>query len=443
MSSITSAAPNSELANALSGADVATSQKLPATDRWYAKLFSVAVDQTSDNPVVQSIISDSAPPAARMAAARGLLPLTQADLLETLVHLRNDSDAAVSQAAQATLDEQSPEDILALLKSSDAPGSVLGYLAGRNTAGRELHEAIATHANTPDPAIALLAGSTTHGSVIELIALNQQRLIRAPEIIDAILRNAARTAEAERRARETQREFFEKERGARQIAEELRARGNSAAAEFFESAELAPLDGELSADDAWLLAQHLEVSDADIDDSWLAREHLEEMLIEAAEQISANAEAVLNAELLDTGEVAPERISLIRRLMFMTVKDRVKFALKGDREARGILIRDSNRVVATAVIHNPRINEKEIENIASMRTVSDEVLRLIGMNRAWTRSYPIIHNLARNPRTPMATAIQILPRIQMKDLQTLSENRNISEGVRRQAYRLVQTRKGK
>ena len=403
----------------------------------------MAVDQTSDNPVVQSIISGATPPAARLAAARGLLPLTQADLLEALVHLRNDSDAAVSQAAQATLDEQSAADVLAVAKSADAPASVLGYLASSSAAGRELHEAIATHANTPDAAIALLAGSSTHGSVIELITLNQQRLIRAPEIIDAILQNAARTGEAERRARETQREFFEKERGARQIAEELRARGNNAAAEFFEAAELVPVDGEISADDAWLLAQHLEVSDADIDDSWLAREHLEELLVEAAEQMSANAQAVLNAERLEIGEVAPERISLIRRLMFMTVKDRVKFALKGDREARGILIRDSNRIVATAVIHNPRITDKEIENIAAMRTVSDEVLRLIGMNRAWTRSYPIIHNLARNPRTPMGTAIQVLPRIQMKDLQALSENRNVSEGVRRQAYRLVQTRKGK
>ena len=403
----------------------------------------MAADQTSKNPVVQSIVSDSAPPTARMAAARGLLPLTQADLLEALVHLRNDSETAVAQAAQATLDEQSAEDVLAVAKSLDAPASVLGYLAGRNTAAQELHEAIATHANTPDEAIALLAGSTTHGSVIELITLNQQRLIRAPQIIDAILQNAARTPEAERRARETQREFFEKERGARQIAEELRARGNNAAAEFFESAELAPLDGDLSADDAWLLAQHLEVSDADIDDSWLARELIEEMLVEAAEQTAANVQAVIKAETIDTGEVAPERISLIRRLMFMTVKDRVKFALKGDREARGILVRDSNRVVATAVIYNPRITENEIESIANMRTVSEDVLRLIGLNRAWTRSYKIIHNLARNPRTPMATAVQILPRIQMKDLLALSENRNITEAVRRQAYRLVQTRKGK
>lgn len=378
-----------------------------------------------------------------MAAARGLLPLAHGDLLAALVHLRGDSDPAVSQAAHATLNEQSVAELLSVAKAADTTPLVLGYLAGRGNAAAELHEALATHANTPDDAIALLASSTAHASVLEVITLNQQRLIRAPAIIDAILLNPARSAEAERRAKETQREFFEKERGARQIAGELRARGNIAAAEFFESAELAPLDGEFSPDDAWVLAQHLEVSDADIDDSWLAREMIEEMLVESAEQTAANARAVIEAERLDAGEIAPERISLIRRIMFMNVKDRVKFALKGDREARGILIRDSNKVVATAVIHNPRISDKEVENIAAMRTVASEVLRIIGMNRAWARSYPIIHNLARNPRTPMPTAMQILPRIQMKDLQVLQENRNVSEAVRRQAYRLVQTRAGK
>jgi hypothetical protein len=116
--------------------------------------------------------------------------------------------------------------------------------------------------------------------------------------------------------------------------------------------------------------------------------------------------------------------------------------MKGDREARGILIRDANKVVATAVIHNPRITDHEVENISSMRTVSDEVLRLIAINRAWARSYSIIHNLARNPRTPIATAMTILTRIRNKDLQHISQNRNVSEAVRRQAYRLVQTRSG-
>jgi hypothetical protein len=144
----------------------------------------------------------------------------------------------------------------------------------------------------------------------------------------------------------------------------------------------------------------------------------------------------------EIGDAAPERVSLIRRIMLMSVKDRIKLAMKGDREARAILIRDGNRVVATAVIHNPRITDKEVESIAAMRTVAEDVLRQIGMNRAWARVYPIIHNLARNPRAPLATAVTVLTRLQTRDLHAISQNRNVSEAVRRQAYRLVQTRSG-
>jgi hypothetical protein len=400
----------------------------------------VATETTSTNPVVKSIVSGNAPAAARLAAARGLLPLPQADLLEALVHLSSDSDLSVAQAAQATLESQEPADLLNVARTAEAAPAVLGYFASLPNAGRELHEALAGNHNTPDQAVALLASGTADGYLLELITLNQQRLIRSPAIIDAILLNPARTPEAERRAREIHREFFEKERGARQIAQELRARGNSAAAEFFETAELAGASGELSVDDAWVIAQHIEVSDADIDDSWLAREFIEGMMVETPEQVAANAQAVINAERLE-GDASPERISLIRRIMFMTVKDRVKLAIKGDREARGILIRDSNKIVATGVIHNPRLTDQEVENIANMRTVAEEVLRLIGMNRAWARSYPIIHNLARNPRCPMATAVHILPRIRTKDLQAIATSRNVSEAVRRQAYRLSEMRR--
>jgi hypothetical protein len=367
------------------------------------------------------------------------LPLPQADLLEALVHLTADNDPAIAGAAQQTLASQEPNELLQVASMESTAPSVLGYLASLTTVKSELHEAIAANVNTPDEAIALLARSTPNSGLIELIAINQQRLIRAPDIIDGILVNPACSPEAERRAKETRREFFEKERGARQVAQELRARGNPAAAEFFESAELTTAGADMSVDDAWVIAQHIEVSDVDLDDTWLAREFIADMLVESPEQTAANAQAVINAERLE-GEVSPERISLIRRIMFMTVKDRVKLALKGDREARGILIRDSNKVVASGVIHNPRISEQEIENIAAMRTVADEVLRLIGLNRAWARSYPIIHNLARNPRTPMATAMQVLPRIRTKDLNAISQNRNVSESVRRQAYRLSQMR---
>jgi regulator of extracellular matrix RemA (YlzA/DUF370 family) len=402
----------------------------------------VSANTSSTNPVVQAIITGTAPPQARLMAARGLLPLAEADLLEVLVTLRADADAEVAAAANETLAAQEPESFVGVAGAGETPPAVLAYIARDTQAPRATHEAVVLNHSTPDEAVAALAGATADGALLELITINQQRLIRAPAILEAVLANPARTTEAERRAREVRREFFEKERGAQQIAAEMRARGQAAAAEFFEQAESLGTVGGLTVEDAWLIAEHIEVADADIDDSWLPRERLEELFTESEEQRAAQVERIIAEAEREVGEVAPERISLIRRIMLMTVKDRMKLAMKGDREARGILIRDSNKVVATGVINNPRITEQEVENIAAMRTVSDEVLRLIARNRAWARSYPIIHNLVRNPRTPIATAISIMPRIQTRDLQNLAQNRNVSEAVRRQGQRLVATRSG-
>jgi hypothetical protein len=394
---------------------------------------------TTKNPVVEAIISGKAPRPARLAAASGMLPLAQADLLEVLVVLRESDEAEISAAATETLSTQDNDDLLNAAKALDTSPAVLSYLGGV-PAAREIHEAVILNKNTPDQAIVQLASTIDDGSLLELITHNQQRLVRTPKIIDAILRNAARSAEAERRARETQTEFFEKERGAKQIAGELRARGKTAAAEFFESAELTTIHGELSLEDAWLIAEHIEVSDAELDDSWLPSERYDE---EDAAVLAAAMEKVIEQETLTAGTaLAPERVSLIRRLMLMNARDRMKLARKGDREARSILIRDSNKMVAAAVINNPRITDQEAENIATMRTVADEVLRLMAMNRNWARSYTIIHNLVRNPRTPIPTVINILPRIRTKDLQNLAQNRNVSDAIRRQSTRLAQARSG-
>jgi hypothetical protein len=129
--------------------------------------------------------------------------------------------------------------------------------------------------------------------------------------------------------------------------------------------------------------------------------------------------------------------------MKMGMKDRTRLAMKGDREARNILIRDPNRIVAQAVIQNPRITEQEIEKVASMRTVTEDILRQIAINRQWSRCYQVVHNLAKNPRTPIANVLNILSRLQLKDLNALSKNRNVSDAVRRQAMRLSQARTGK
>jgi len=371
-----------------------------------------------------------------------MLPLQQSDLLEVLVALATSDDPQIAAAANETLQAETLEDLVVAASAPDTAPAVLAYLATQSDGKHKVYEATILNTNTPDHALASLAATTPHSSLLELITINQQRLVRSPEIIDAILNNPACSGEAERRARETRKEFFEKERGARQIADELRARGQTAAAEFFETAELTGAAGELSLEDAWLIAQHIEVSDADLDDSWLPAERYEELITETAADVSANVQRVIESERVELGQVNPERVSLIRRIMFMNTKDRMKLAMKGDREARSILIRDSNKVVCSAVVNNPRITEQEIENVAAMRTVADEVLRLIALNRSWARSYPIIHNLARNPRTPIPTVMNLLGRIRTKDLQNLTQNRNVSETVRRQAYRLQQTRSG-
>ena len=402
----------------------------------------MSTEITSTNPVVKAIIEGTAPQPARVAAARGLLPLPQNDLLELLVALVDSEDSEIASAANETLTAEDSANFLIAAKADDTAPSVLSYLATQLAEDRLIHEALILNNNTPDQALALVAAKTGDGSLLELLAVNQQRLVRSPEIIEAILSNTARTSEAERRALETRREFFEKERGARQIADELRARGKDAAAEFFESAELNTPDGPLTLDDAWIIAQHIEVSDADIDDTWLPAERYDELAPETTAEVSANVQRVIENEKLEGGEVSAERISLIRRIMFMTTRDRMKLAMKGDREARSILIRDANKVVSSAVINNPRITDHEVENISAMRTVADEVLRLIALNRTWARSYSIIHNLARNPRTPIPTAMNILPRIRTKDLLNLAQNRNVSEAVRRQAHRLTSTRSG-
>lgn len=393
----------------------------------------------SQNPAVRAILDGTAPPQARMAAASGMLPLPQSDLLEVLVNLRQEDDPQIVEAATETLAEQDTKDLLAAATNDETSPTVLDYLATLSGEHKQIHEAVVLNRKTSDRAIANLAAVTQEGSLLELISLNQQRLVRFPAIIDAILKNDGRSTEASRRARETKREFFEKERGAQQIAQELRARGNSAAAEFFESADLG--DG-FSAEDAWLIASHIEVSDADLDNSWMPAERYEELQVETGAERAANFAKVLEHERLEMGEVPAERVSLMRRIMFLNARDRLKLAMKGDREARGILIRDSNRMVAVAVINNPRVTDQEVENIAAMRTVADEVLRLIALNRAWARSYPIIHNLVRNPRTPIPTAITTLPRIRTRDLQQLTQNRNVSEAIRRQALRLSQVRSG-
>ena len=403
-------------------------------------------DFFSQHPIVKAIIGGTAPAAARAAAAKGALPIPTADLLEVLTFLAQSDERELAETARQTFAEQMPETVRAAVAANEIAPPVLGFIAASPNFAHEVYAAVLNNQKTPDEAVALFAQITTDGELLELIALNQQRLIRSPQLLDAILQNRHAPPEAARRAQETRIEFFEKSRGATQIADELRARGNEAAAQFIEQAEFAQNlttqvdENRLSLEDALLIAQHIEVPDDEVDDSWLSFDLIEEIYEESEAERRQLIEKIISETTLE-GEAAAERIALIKRIMLMNIKDRVRLAMKGDREARSILIRDSNKIIATAVLANNRITEQEVEKIAAMRTAPEEVLRTIGNTRNWTRNYSVIHNLARNPRTPLGTAMTILTRIQTKDLKGITGNRNVSEAVRKQALRLLSARK--
>ena len=399
---------------------------------------------TSNNPVVKAVIEGTAPRPAQLAASRGILPLPQTDLLEILVTFSEGEDAELKENSLLTLQSQQTDALEATIRSGAVAPRVLAHFADQASLPASVYEAILINPKTPPSAIAGFAAKTGEGSLLELISFNQQLLIHNPEIIDAIIGNANRTPEAERRANEIKREFFEKERGAAQIASELRARGKDAAAEFIEQAEFgADLEASgMSIEDAMFIAEHIEIPDRETDDSWLGLEFIEEIYEETEAERQAAIGKIIGELQTEEEYVPGERISMINRIMKMGVKDRVKLGMKGDREARNILVRDPNRLVSTAVVTNPRITEQEIEMIASMRSISEDLLRLIASNRQWSKSYKVMHMLAKNPRTPIANAMTIMSRLQLRDLVGLTKNRNVSDAVRRNALRLYSARTG-
>jgi hypothetical protein len=117
--------------------------------------------------------------------------------------------------------------------------------------------------------------------------------------------------------------------------------------------------------------------------------------------------------------------------------DRVKLAMKGTREQRAALVRDSNKLVAAAVLSSPKLTESEIEQFTKMGNVSEDVLRIIGQNRAWTRNYGVILGLCKHPKTPPAIAMSFAQRLSEKDLKVIATDRNAKDGLRLLAKKML------
>jgi hypothetical protein len=133
----------------------------------------------------------------------------------------------------------------------------------------------------------------------------------------------------------------------------------------------------------------------------------------------------------------PDRETLVQKLQRMGFTERLKAAVKGTREIRAILIRDPNKTIASAVLSSPKVTDQEAASFARMASVSEDVLRAIGSNRAWMKNYGVVLALTRNPKTPLAISMNLLGRLQDRDVTAVSIDRNVPEPLRVAARKRV------
>lgn len=171
--------------------------------------------------------------------------------------------------------------------------------------------------------------------------------------------------------------------------------------------------------------------------------------VEPASQAGEDTEAPL-VEAIDDADPAGDgseatageegdnaRQPAVQRLMSLSPNEKLKVALRGNREERAILIRDPNKMIAAAVLSSPRVGGDEIEGFARMATVSEDILRAIAINRAWTRNYGVVQGLVRNPKTPLAISLNLLVRLNDRDLNAVSLDRNVPDPLRIAARKKV------
>jgi len=150
--------------------------------------------------------------------------------------------------------------------------------------------------------------------------------------------------------------------------------------------------------------------------------------VPAPDDIEPLVESEEANEFANDDDSDPESVG--QKIAKMNMPQKLKAASKGTKEMRAILIRDPNKMICAAVMSSPKMTEQEIEGISRMASVSEDVLRIIGANRMWMKNYKIASGLVRNPKTPIAMSLNIMHRLNDKDLSTLAVDRNVPEQLR-------------
>jgi hypothetical protein len=341
---------------------------------------------------------EKAPVALRMMAAKGLVPAVAADDLVTVLYVLSfDLDEAVRTTAVRTA-EGLPDKIWGVaLRTEDLKGPVLDWLADRFAAKDPALELLLLNPATPDATLARLA-STVSQRLADIIRQNELRLLRHDDIIRNLCRNPAALAST-----------------------------------LDGACDFCVRNGLMLADVPRLVEAHIRVHGVDPTAqppepeetaAGLLDQYQAELAHEATEEAPSAAESA---------EEAQRKLTIAQKVMKMTVSEKVKLATMGNKEARTLLLRDSNKLVCMAAATSPRITDGEIFSLANSRTVNGEVLRYIYSNREFLKNYGIKAALVKNPKVPLPTALKFLLTLQERDIKELARDRNVPQTIQAQA----------
>jgi len=351
----------------------------------------------SEYDLREMLLSGNAPRNVRLLMAQGAMPLPAREALELLVHLGSDDDGEISRQALKTLDNWDESEMLALLGLKDCPAAILDFFADSRRP-EHLLQAIASNPSASGEIIARLA-LTASVELLEAILDNRTRILEFPAILESIRRNPSANARILGLVMEIETEFLGEKRKGYSIKPE-------AGAEDAPGVTQGVLDFEAE------IAELLSSPPPDTD-----------LSLEGLPLDSDAADANIAAHIAS-----------------MPPKEKIKYALFGAREIRAILIRDTNREVARAVLRSPKLNGNEVEGISAMRSVSEDVLREIGNSREWLKNSVIVNNLVKNPKTPPMIAQRLMPRLHTRELTFMARDRSIPDATRNNAQRLLKQR---
>jgi hypothetical protein len=346
--------------------------------------------------VINLIDSGAYPRDVAVTIARGFLPLPQEELVSVLAYLSGADDEEIASAARASIVDLPPNVVMAFTTNETSNPDYLSRLM-LSSHDNVVLEALIRNRAVPDAAVTELARRAEPG-VQEVIVINQARILRTPEILDALLENPSLTPDVRRRVAETREEFFDKK----------------ARIAHVELPPGLPLEPDLLDTPADEIADLLEKAD--------------------------DPQFQQTAALPPPDAADEKKVAVWVQIQSMTVAQKVMLAFRGDKMVRMLLVRDRNKLVCSAVMRNARMTENEAEMIGGMRNVDDEVLRILSTKRDWMAKYPIMLALCKNPKAPIGIVLPLINRLALRDLKFLRDDRGVAEVVRSMAKRIYLAR---